>query len=71
MPLGATQQSLAIVEPDGTIEGLGGCAFDPMLVEGEQADTVERNRTRREDREFAKRAARRRKGWELDWIEWD
>ncbi|PSQ28050.1 protein-L-isoaspartate O-methyltransferase [Halobacteriales archaeon SW_10_68_16] len=41
------------------------------LVEGEQADTVERNRTRREDREFAQRDARRRKGWELDWIDWD
>ncbi|MFW6435078.1 MAG: protein-L-isoaspartate O-methyltransferase, partial [Halovenus sp.] len=40
-------------------------------VEGEQADTVERNRTHREDREFAERDARRRKGWELDWIDWD
>ncbi|MFB6297880.1 MAG: protein-L-isoaspartate O-methyltransferase [Salinirussus sp.] len=71
MPLGATQQSLAVVDPGGGIERLGGCAFDPMLVEGEQADTVERNRTRREDREFAQRDAHRRKGWELDWIDWD
>ena len=71
MPLGAAEQSLTVVSPTGAIERLGGCAFDPMLVEGEQADTVERNRTRREDREFAQRDARRRKGWELDWIDWD
>ena len=71
MPLGAGEQSLAVVDPNGEAERLGGCAFAPMLVEGEQATTVERNRTRREDREHAERAARRRKGWELDWIDWD
>jgi protein-L-isoaspartate(D-aspartate) O-methyltransferase len=71
MPLGASQQALTVVTPDGETERLGGCAFGPMLVEGEQADTVERNRTHREDREFAQRDARRRKGWELDWIDWD
>ena len=53
MPLGAHTQSIARVRDDATTERLGGCAFAPMLVEGEQADTVERNRTRREDREFA------------------
>jgi protein-L-isoaspartate(D-aspartate) O-methyltransferase len=42
-----------------------------MLVDGEQANTVERNRTHREDREFAQRAHERRKGWEQDWIDWD
>jgi protein-L-isoaspartate(D-aspartate) O-methyltransferase len=52
-------------------ERLGSVAFRPMLVEGEQADTVERNRTRREDREFARRNARGRAGWEQDWIEWE
>jgi protein-L-isoaspartate(D-aspartate) O-methyltransferase len=71
MPLGASQQALTVVTADGETERLGGCAFSPMLVEGEQADTVERNRTHREDREFAQRNARRRKGWELDWIDWD
>jgi len=60
MPLGARDQSIATIAPDGTADRLGGCAFEPMLVEGEQADTVERNRTRREDREFARRQARRR-----------
>jgi protein-L-isoaspartate(D-aspartate) O-methyltransferase len=71
MPLGAHQQTIAIVDPDGTTTRLGSCAFNPMLVEGEQADTVERNRTRREDRQFAQRDARRRRGWEHDWIDWD
>ena len=71
MPLGAREQSITRIDPDGEVEPLGGCAFGPMLVEGEQADTVERNRTRREDREFAERDARRRRGWELDWIDWD
>jgi protein-L-isoaspartate(D-aspartate) O-methyltransferase len=71
MPLGAHDQTLAVVHPDGDVDRLGSCAFDPMLVEGEQVDTVERNRTRREEREFAERAAKRRRGWELDWIDWD
>ncbi len=71
MPLGAGEQSLAVVEDDGVAERLGGVAFQPMLVEGEQADTVERNRTRREDREHARRAAQSRAGWEQEWIDWD
>jgi protein-L-isoaspartate(D-aspartate) O-methyltransferase len=71
MPRGTGEQDLVVVEDGAVAERLGGVAFQPMLVEGEQADTVERNRTRREDREFAQRDARRRKGWELDWIDWD
>ncbi|MFC7021220.1 MULTISPECIES: protein-L-isoaspartate O-methyltransferase family protein [Haloarcula] len=71
MPLGASQQALAIVTPDGVDQRLGSVAFKPMLVEGEQADTVERNRTRREDREHARRSAQSRNGWEQEWIDWD
>ena len=71
MPLGGNEQSLAVVEADGDTTRLGGCAFEPMLVEGERTDTVERNRTRREDRERARRDQQRRRGWELDWIDWD
>ncbi|WP_336327238.1 protein-L-isoaspartate O-methyltransferase family protein [Halovenus sp. HT40] len=71
MPLGTATQSISVVDSDGDVQRLGSCAFNPMLVEGEQANTVERNRTHREDREFAERDARRRKGWELDWIDWD
>jgi len=71
MPHGAGEQTLVVVEDGAVTERLGSVAFRPMLVEGEQADTVERNRTRREDREFARRNARGRTGWEQDWIEWD
>ncbi len=71
MPLGTGEQSIATVDHDGAVTRLGGCAFEPMLVEGEQADTVERNRTRREERERARRAERRRRGWEQDWIDWE
>ena len=71
MPLGAGQQSLTIVHPDGEREPLGGVAFAPLLVDGEQAGAVERNRTAREERERADRQAQRRAGWEQDWIDWD
>jgi protein-L-isoaspartate(D-aspartate) O-methyltransferase len=71
MPHGAGEQTLVAVEDGEIAERLGGVAFQPMLVEGEQADTVERNRTRREDREFARRQAEGRTGWEQDWIDWD
>ncbi|WP_424000924.1 protein-L-isoaspartate O-methyltransferase family protein [Haloarcula salina] len=71
MPLGTGEQSLAVVGADGSTERLGTVAFQPMLVEGEQADTVERNRTHREDREHARRAAQSRAGWEQEWIDWE
>jgi protein-L-isoaspartate(D-aspartate) O-methyltransferase len=77
LPLGGGEQTLAAVEPADRSEGYavterhGTTAFAPMLLEGEQADTVERNRTRREDREFARRAAERRRGWEQEWIDWE
>jgi protein-L-isoaspartate(D-aspartate) O-methyltransferase len=76
LPLGGGEQTLAVVEADpeggyAVTERYGTVAFAPMLLEGEQADTVERNRTRREDREFARRAAERRRGWEQEWIDWD
>ncbi|WP_136716617.1 protein-L-isoaspartate O-methyltransferase family protein [Halorientalis salina] len=71
MPLGASDQALVTVEGGEIADRLGGVAFQPMLVEGEQADTVERNRTRREDREHARRDAERRRGWQQDWIDWD
>ncbi|MFC6836665.1 protein-L-isoaspartate O-methyltransferase family protein [Halomarina ordinaria] len=72
MPLGASEQSLVAVDADGEVtDRFGPVAFAPMLVEGEQADTVERNRTVREDREFAQRNTHGRRGWEQDWIDWD
>ena len=76
LPLGGGEQTLAAVVPAAgggydVAERHGTVAFAPMLLEGEQADTVERNRTRREDREFARRAAERRRGWEQEWIDWE
>jgi protein-L-isoaspartate(D-aspartate) O-methyltransferase len=71
MPLGAGQQSLTVSDAAGDRERLGGVAFAPLLVEGEQAGAVERNRTAREERERAERTAQRRAGWEQDWIDWD
>ncbi|WP_254543154.1 protein-L-isoaspartate O-methyltransferase family protein [Halomarina pelagica] len=72
MPLGATEQSLVAVDDSGRVtDRFGPVAFAPMLVEGEQADAVERNRTVREDREFARRNTHGRRGWEQDWIDWD
>ncbi len=71
MPLGSGTQELVAIEDGERVADYGTVVFHPMLVEGEQADTVERNRTRREDREHARRAAERRKGWEQAWIDWD
>ena len=71
MPLGSGTQELVAIEDGERVDEYGTVAFHPMLVDGEQADTIERNRTRREDREHARRAAERRKGWEQTWIDWD
>jgi len=71
MPLGAREQTLAVIEDDDVVEQHGSVAFRPLLVAGEEIGAVERNRTRREDRERAHRAAQSRAGWEQDWIDWD
>jgi protein-L-isoaspartate(D-aspartate) O-methyltransferase len=71
MPLGVGEQTLARIEDGDVATRLGTVAFRPMLVEDERVDTVERNRTRREDRERARRDTRRNRGWERDWIDWD
>ncbi|WP_135663558.1 protein-L-isoaspartate O-methyltransferase family protein [Halorhabdus rudnickae] len=71
MPLGAHDQHLAVLEDGDVVERRGAVAFNPLLVEGEEVGAVERNRTRREDRERARQAAQSRAGWEQDWIDWD
>ena len=72
IPLGTRDQSLAALEgPDAEPERLGPVRFKPLLVEGEQAGGLERNRTAREESERAARDAERRRGWEQDWIDWD
>ncbi len=58
--------------PDGfrTVEEAGPVRLRPMLVDGEQAG-VERNRTRREEAEFAEREHFAKHGREREWIDWD
>jgi protein-L-isoaspartate(D-aspartate) O-methyltransferase len=53
------------------VERFGPVAFDPLLVDGEQAGGGTRNRTEREDREFAEQGYFASTGWELEWIDWD
>lgn len=40
-----------------------------MLVDGEQTAAIERNRTRREERKRAAKAAETRTDWEREWID--
>ncbi|TKX77993.1 methyltransferase domain-containing protein [Halorubrum sp. SD626R] len=53
-----------------TVETAGPVRIDPMLVDGEQGG-VERNRTRREDAEWATQGHFAPHGWEQEWIDWD
>ena len=72
MPLGGHDQSLAAFDgPDAAPTRLGPVRFKPLLVDGEQAGGLERNRTAREEHERRARAAERRRGWEQEWIDWD
>lgn len=64
-------QELVAVEHESVVAEYGSIAFQPLLVPGEQPGALERNRTAREDRELATRAATRRRGWERDWIDWE
>ncbi|MFC4406436.1 protein-L-isoaspartate O-methyltransferase family protein [Haloarchaeobius iranensis] len=70
MPRGAAGQTLVSVDATGDVrDEHGPVAFAPLLVEGEQAGALERNRTDREDRERAQAAVGN--GWEHEWIDWD
>jgi protein-L-isoaspartate(D-aspartate) O-methyltransferase len=71
LPRGANDQELVAVERGEVAAAFGPAAFAPLLVDGEQASAVERNRTVREERERAARAAQQRGGWEQEWIDWD
>jgi len=71
LPLGTNEQTLTTVTADGEEETHGAVAFTPLLVDGEQASAIERNRTAREDRERARREQQRTSGWERDWIDWE
>jgi protein-L-isoaspartate(D-aspartate) O-methyltransferase len=71
LPRGTQPQRIAAVDADGSSEVFGAVSFDPLLLEGEQSGAVERNRTNREDLEYARQRAESRTGWEQEWIEWD
>ncbi|WP_224270178.1 protein-L-isoaspartate O-methyltransferase family protein [Haloprofundus salinisoli] len=77
-PMGGPKQTLVAVEPgpeaagpDGVVERFGPVQFAPMLVDGEQPDGLARNRTVREDREYAESGRHARTGWEQEWVDWD
>jgi protein-L-isoaspartate(D-aspartate) O-methyltransferase len=70
-PVGPGEQRLIAFEAGEPVADYGAVGFQPLLVDGEQSGAVTRNRTHREDREFAARANEGRRGWEQDWIEWD
>jgi protein-L-isoaspartate(D-aspartate) O-methyltransferase len=75
MPLGGggTEQTLVAVENDGeggeVVAEFGPVAFRPLLVDGELSSR--RNRTEREDREFAQQGYFAPTGWEQEWIDWN
>ena len=71
LPQGPGVQELVAIEDEAVVAEHGTIAVEPMLVAGEEAGAIERNRTAREDREIADRAAQRRRGWEREWIDWD
>jgi protein-L-isoaspartate(D-aspartate) O-methyltransferase len=76
MPVGGPDQTLTAVEGQSgdeveTVGTHGPVAFDPLLIDGEQAGGPPRNRTEREDREFAEMGYFAKTGWEHDWIDWD
>ncbi|ESP87609.1 protein-L-isoaspartate O-methyltransferase family protein [Candidatus Halobonum tyrrellensis] len=83
MPRGrGAEQTLVAFEPEDSddtgdaagvraVDEFGPVAFRPLLVEGEQADAGVRNRTEREDAEFARQGYFAPTGWEHEWIDWD
>jgi len=77
MPVGTPDQTLVAVEADDSPEGyavveeFGSTTLAPLLVAGEEAGGVTRNRTEREDREFAEQGYFAPTGWEQNWIDWE
>ncbi|WP_313691839.1 protein-L-isoaspartate O-methyltransferase family protein [Halorarum halobium] len=77
MPLGSgPAQTLVAVEQGArsggdVVEEYGDITLRPLLVEGEQASAPVRNRTVREDAEFARQGYFAKTGWEHEWIDWD
>jgi protein-L-isoaspartate(D-aspartate) O-methyltransferase len=72
MPMGGPEQTLVSLDAGGdVVERHGPVGFKPLLVEGEQGGGPARNRTKREDAEFAESGYFAPTGWEQEWIDWD
>jgi protein-L-isoaspartate(D-aspartate) O-methyltransferase len=79
MPMGGPEQTLVAVETDAATDSdgfdvvgeYGPGRFNPILVDGEQAGGLSRNRMEREDREFAQQGYFAPSGWEYEWVDWD
>ncbi len=69
-PCGNGEQRLVAITPSARME-FDPVSFEPLLVPGEESGAIERNRTTREDDEFALQRAGGRRGWEQDWIDWE
>ena len=70
-PIGSGVQELTAFIEQTEMQQYGTIAVEPMLIAGEQAGAIERNRMEREDRELADRAAQRRRVKERRWIDWE
>ena len=71
LPKGGQVQELVAIENDRIVDEYGTIVVEPLLVPGEEPGALERNRTTREDREFAARTRSKRSGWEREWIDWE
>ena len=70
-PQGGQIQELVAYDRSTVVDEYGTIVIDPLLARGEEPGAIERNRTVREDREFAARNNTRRSGWEREWIDWE
>lgn len=77
-PKGSVPQQLVechrdFTEPNGysILEKSAVVRLEPLLAKGEQPKGPARNRTVREDAQFAEQGYFARTGWEYEWVDWD
>lgn len=78
-PRGASQQRIVVARADEhgdagayeTIQKREAVRLEPLLADGERTRGPARNRTVREDEEFARQGYFARSGWEYDWVDWE
>lgn len=75
-PQGTGRQRIVVARPVDSgrgydvLEERGHVRLDPLLARGERRRGPPRNRTEREDAEFARQGYFARTGWEYDWVDW-